>query len=231
MKSITKLNGFKLHNSLKVYKINNYFQQQQTISTTTHRNFIFNPFGNSDTNQHNSKGGNGIKYVEQRIIGYSQKQVFDVVSNVNNYKNFLPHVNDSKTSSMKPISDKPDKDGLIEYKTEGSLTVGFSPFTETYVSNVFLKSPVSVKAISENTKLFNRLVNHWTMAEGPSDNTCRLTFQVDFEFASKWYQTVANMFFNFLVKDMTDAFEKEMLKQYGPPSQITKKVYSTQKQC
>ncbi|EFC47305.1 predicted protein, partial [Naegleria gruberi] len=123
-------------------------------------------------------------------------QVFSVVSNVNDYKLFLPNVKDSAfVKNGKETVSEPDKDGLVEKSSEAYLTVGFPPFVETYTSTVTLKEPVSVRAVSQNMKLFNKLSNYWTIAEGPAENTCRLTFHVDFEFSSKLYQHVANMFF------------------------------------
>jgi len=168
----------------------------ETMKTNQLRTMILPFFSSSSTSNHHHQH-NGIKYVEQRIIGYKPEQVYKVVSNVNEYKNFLPNVKDSAFLNTPIVESPPDKDGLVERKTEAYLTVGFPPFLETYTSTVQLKEPISVKASSCNMKLFNRLVNHWTIAEGPSENTCRLTFHVDFEFSSKWYQSVANMFFDF----------------------------------
>ena len=140
----------------------------------------------------------GIKFVEQRVIGYKPEQVYHVVSNVTDYKHFVPNVKDSAFVNLdKATETPPDENGFVEKKTEAYLTVGFPPFLETYTSTVYLKSPVSVKAESKNMKLFNRLINHWVIAEGPSEDTCRLTFHVDFEFSSRLYQSVANMFFDF----------------------------------
>ena len=56
----------------------------------------------------------------------------------------------------------------------------------------------------------------------------RLKFLVEFQFASQWYQTVANMFFKFLVNSMTDAFESRCREVYGPPSIASKKIYDRQ---
>ncbi|KAG2373665.1 hypothetical protein C9374_011954 [Naegleria lovaniensis] len=155
----------------------------------------------------------GIKFVEQRVIGYKPEQVYHVVSNVTDYKHFVPNVKDSAFVNLdKATTSPPDEN-------------------ETYMSTVFLKSPVSVRAESKNVKLFNRLINHWVIAEGPSEDTCRLTFHVDFEFSSRLYQSVANMFFDFLVKNMTDAFEKRLAQVYGKPSQQTKIVYTKTQQC
>lgn len=173
---------------------------KQNVECTLLKNYEFNQVRGFLPNPFAPPTGNaaGIKYVEQRIIGFSPEQVYSVVSNVNDYKLFLPNVKDSAfIKNGKETVSEPDKDGLVEKSSEAYLTVGFPPFVETYTSTVTLKEPVSVRAVSQNMKLFNKLSNYWTIAEGPAENTCRLTFHVDFEFSSKLYQHVANMFFDF----------------------------------
>ena len=108
---------------------------------------------------------------------------------------------------------------------EAQLTVGFPPFFESYVSRVNFSFPHYVRAESKSGKLFSHLVNKWELypvyhnphthqSSGHHQSTAtsivtdqqgqpviphatRLKFLVEFEFASQWYQTVANMFFKF----------------------------------
>ena len=70
--------------------------------------------------------------------------------------------------------------------------------------------------------------HHHASHQAVAPHATRLKFLVEFEFASQWYQTVANMFFKFLVNSMTDAFEKRCREVYGPPSIPSKKIYDKQ---
>ena len=63
---------------------------------------------------------------------YSQQQLYDLVSNVAEYRNFVPLCTDSK------VVFKNDKLMLAK------LTVGFAGITESYTSKVTLKRPSSV---------------------------------------------------------------------------------------
>lgn len=46
----------------------------------------------------------GVVYIEERIMGYSPVQVFEVVANIDNYKLFLPHVKDSVITNHHKVS-------------------------------------------------------------------------------------------------------------------------------
>jgi coenzyme Q-binding protein COQ10 len=173
-----------------------------TTTTSTQCRYFFNQSKDKATNK-----GNGISYVEERIIGYAPNQIFNVVANVSQYKLFLPHVKDSFVISQ--------SNGMME----AQLTVGFPPFFENYVSKVRFTYPQYVEAEATSTKLFKHLLNRWelspvivqhsntiqnantttTTAASPPQQAqaTKLRFMVEFKFASQWYQTVANMFFSF----------------------------------
>jgi len=159
---------------------------------------------------------------------YTPKQVFDVVSNVNQYKYFIPHVKNSKILKYKNLPAQDCPPGIKSYQPtaymSAELEVGFPPFLEKYVSDIIVRDATYVRATAQSSKLFTHLGNIWELKPGPTPNSCTLTFHVDFGFASKWYQKVADMFFNFLVKRMTDAFEHRCKQLYGPPSTPTVKV-------
>lgn len=126
--------------------------------------------------------------------------MFDVVSNVNQYKLFLPHVKNSKILKYKKIPPNDDPPGINNYHPSAyfsaELEVGFPPFLEKYVSDIIVREGAYVRANAQNSKLFTHLGNIWEFKPGPIPNSCILTFHVDFGFASKWYQKVADMFFN-----------------------------------
>ncbi|KAL0476834.1 coenzyme Q-binding protein ZGC, mitochondrial [Acrasis kona] len=191
-------------------------------SGSLQRRGFLNMFGNVQ------KTHKGIHYVEQVEIGYTPKQVFDVVSNVDEYKQFLKHVRDSKQYNYKAITQKNDNLGNMQPTAymNADLEVGFPPFIEKYTSSIILRDPDYVRVEAEPSRLFTHLENIWEMKEGSVAKSCILTFYVNFGFSNELYQKVANTFFNLLVKTMTDSFEKRCNSKYGKPSVTTRIIKS-----
>eukprot|EP01114_Cavostelium_apophysatum_P009695 TRINITY_DN22932_c0_g1_i1.p1 TRINITY_DN22932_c0_g1~~TRINITY_DN22932_c0_g1_i1.p1 ORF type:complete len:212 (-),score=16.50 TRINITY_DN22932_c0_g1_i1:1-636(-) len=135
------------------------------------------------------------KYTERRTFQVSPQQLYEVVSSVEKYKDFLPWCVESTILS---------RDGNV---MEAELTVGFKLFEERYTSRVEVDPNRSVKATSASSNLFRSLTTSWTFEPGSSRNTCDTKFEVDFSFKSELHQSVANLFFDEVSKKMLQAFE------------------------
>ncbi|CAG8501981.1 4814_t:CDS:2 [Dentiscutata heterogama] len=151
-------------------------------------------------------------YTGHKVVGYTQKQLYDVVSNIDDYHLFIPFCTNSEVL----------KSQYIDRRTKiltAALGVGFQGFSETYVSEVTCERPYFVQAIASSDALFKHLVTTWRFTpheEFPSTH-CNLDFCLEFEFASSIHAQVANVFFDQVNELIVTAFEERCNQVYGPP--------------
>uniref|UniRef100_A0A1Y1JXP4 Coenzyme Q-binding protein COQ10 START domain-containing protein n=1 Tax=Photinus pyralis TaxID=7054 RepID=A0A1Y1JXP4_PHOPY len=136
---------------------------------------------------------------------YSPEQMYNVVTDVENYKYFLPFCKKSDVLSR-------SSSNLRAY-----LEIGFPPIVESYVSEVTLNRPNYTKAVCRDGKLFHYLVTYWKFSPGLRSNpySSIVDFSVDFEFRSVLHSNLAHMFFDKLVQQMEGAFLVEAKRRYG----------------
>ena len=104
-----------------------------------------------------------------------------------------------------------------------------------YISKIRLKPPNSLTTVTEDSTLFHHLESLWKFEQGPTPDTCWLSFHVDFAFKSPLYKhvaassvypnmcervrwQVATVFFEEVVKRMMGAFVGRCEVLYGPSS-------------
>eukprot|EP00850_Spirogloea_muscicola_P014770 SM000108S14214 [mRNA] locus=s108:219662:221627:- [translate_table: standard] len=158
--------------------------------------------------------GDARHYEEERILGYSPTQLFDVVSAVDLYEDFVPWCQRSNV-----IWKKGDE-------MDAELEIGFKLFRERYISHVRTTRPSLVKTTVSQSTLFDHLDNMWEFRPGPAPGTTNLHFAVDFRFKSALYRRAADLFFDEVVSRLVGSFERRCLVVYGPGVDVRRLLQS-----
>ncbi|CAH1397517.1 unnamed protein product [Nezara viridula] len=148
------------------------------------------------------------EYSARKVVGFTMEEIYSVVQDVENYRDFVPFCTKSVVHIRKPE------------QLSGELEIGFPPILESYTSRVTLVRPRLVQAVCTDGRLFDHLVTTWRFNPGlkQEPRSCLIDFYVSFEFKSLLHSQLAHMFFNELVRQMESAFFREAEKRYGQPS-------------
>lgn len=140
-------------------------------------------------------------YFERKKLDLPYYHVFNVISDVNSYEQFVPWC---KKSVVTTFSDNKN--------FHADLVIGYGPFEERYTSSVELSSypegQSKIKAKSIQTHLLDFLETEWIISPAGHDKLSSwVTFRIAFQFKSNVYRQVADLFFDDIVKKMVKAFE------------------------
>ncbi|KAG8999077.1 hypothetical protein FRB94_003349 [Tulasnella sp. JGI-2019a] len=196
------------------------------------------PFNNA--NEGGDPESNNNAYHERKIMPYSQKQLFDIVSDVGSYNRFLPFCKRSRMVRA-PVP-RPTQTNKDAYDVQHELTIGFLAFEESYVSTVKCVPFESVEATASSA-LFKSLTTSWrfqpasrysphatsatsdpprsapgtdtSLASPGGQGPTLLSIDIDYAFASPTHATVAAKVFGSVSSQIMQAFEKRCLEVYG----------------
>jgi coenzyme Q-binding protein COQ10 len=139
-------------------------------------------------------------HAEQRVLPYTQEQLFDLVADIERYPEFLPWCLGARIRERQP------------HLVVADLIIGFKMFRERFTSRVELDPPRRIN-VTYAEGPFRYLNNHWIFEKVPEG--CRIDFFVDFEFKSRLMQKVIEVLFGEAVRRMVSAFEGRARDLYG----------------
>ena len=134
-----------------------------------------------------------MKHEEKRIINHTPQNLYNLVSDVKKYPEFLPWCLGARVKN------------LLQNEFDADLIIGFKIYKEVYSSQILL-DPNNYKIIvNYKDGPFEYLYNYWIFKE--KNAGCEIEFMVEFKFKSIFLQTVMESLFSEAVKKMVKAFE------------------------
>ena len=134
-----------------------------------------------------------MKHEEKRIINHTPQNLYNLVSDVKKYPDFLPWCLGARVKN------------LLQNEFDADLIIGFKIYKEVYSSQILL-DPNNYKIIvNYKDGPFEYLYNYWIFKE--KNAGCEIEFMVEFKFKSIFLQTVMESLFSEAVKKMVKAFE------------------------
>ena len=133
-----------------------------------------------------------IEHRETRFVPYPAELMYAVVSDVEQYPQFLPCV-----VALRVLARRDN--GL-----SAEMVVGYGALRERYTSDVALDPVARSVAVTQTAGPFKTLENHWRFT--PRDEGCEIEFSISFEFKSRLLQGVAGAKFEKAMLKMTGAF-------------------------
>jgi ribosome-associated toxin RatA of RatAB toxin-antitoxin module len=135
------------------------------------------------------------------LVPYSSQKMFDLVNDVENYKNFLPWCGGSE---------------VIEESEEtsvASITIAFKGVHKTFTTANRLKYHTEIR-IAMVDGPFSKLEGIWTF-KALDENACKLSVDLDFDFSNRIVGAVIGPVFKIIADSMIDSFCKRAEQIYG----------------
>jgi coenzyme Q-binding protein COQ10 len=152
------------------------------------------------------------KHNETRPLAYTPEQMFDLVSDVARYPEFLPWV-----SAIRVRSD--DGEEMV-----ADMIVGFKGIKETFTSRVHKHRPDHVRVDYLDGPL-KHLHNEWQFRPDGQGGTL-VDFEVEFEFKNRLFEMLAGQMFDKALRKMIGAFETRAAQLYGDSGSSSSSAHS-----
>lgn len=151
------------------------------------------------------------RYALTKTINAQPEQIYDVISEVSKYREFIPYCKESFVNKRNPVDGKP---------TEAGLRIGFRQYDEKYTCDVkcsrYLDKGVEtyrVIADSITHSLFKGLCTRWTIKPHPDrHHASQVELILSFEFKSRLYNSVSAIFANSVTELALRAFDRRVFQ-------------------
>ena len=142
-------------------------------------------------------------------VNYSAQQMFDMVSDVASYHQFLPLCTKSDIYDLSS-----DDNGVKRFKAALKIERKALKITETFISDVVV-NPTRMTVISKsNGGPIKQLTNSWRFVEN-GEGGCHTKMVLDFEMSSLPLRLLMKASFDLVMGKLTSSFEKRAAELYG----------------
>lgn len=141
-----------------------------------------------------------------RILPYTPAQLFALVGDVERYPEFIRWV-----ISLRAWNRRTGAEGVTTMDAEAQ--VKFSIVRERFATRVRLDEPFKAIDVELLSGPFRKLETRWRFR--PHVNGCELTFEIDFEFGSRFLGGLLAANFDRAVARIIDAFDRRAKALYG----------------
>ncbi|KAJ9465104.1 Coenzyme Q-binding protein COQ10 [Diplonema papillatum] len=157
-----------------------------------------------------------ICYCEHLILGWSPEQMYQVVSDVEKYTDFLPWCVDSTVRGVQV-----NGEGEM-VQMDARICIGVSFFKQKYLSSVEFFPPhnrIRATLTGETEgELLEYLQCEWSFSAGPTPNSAEVDFEVIFKFRNSMHQQFTGTVLSQVVEPMVSFFASRSSRLYGEPS-------------
>lgn len=141
-----------------------------------------------------------------KVLSFKRSPVtcFNTVADMAKYQEFVPWMRDIKLSITGPTT------------RDCELTIGYPPFTQSYLSKVTLDFPKKIVSLSNENDVFEIMESIWEFYPDPdeirkdSDKIpllmCQSVYSVRFKFKSMLYHNVSSGVLNMILNETSKAF-------------------------
>lgn len=138
----------------------------------------------------------------EKVLPYSQDQLYKMVSDVSSYPEFLPWC-----EAARILEDNGDV--II-----AELIIKFRGIHGRYTSRVFLDDKDKEISVELVQGPFKHLYNGWKFSKAKEGGTL-VEFDIDFTMRSKIFEKVVDFMFDEVLEHMIEAFEKRAKTLFG----------------
>ena len=149
------------------------------------------------------------KFTVTRCVDFSSTQIFAVVADVANYKEFLPMVERSTVRNRKPA-----EEGCENFSADLVVAYHKLRIQEEFASHVETSLPKLLVTTVSSGNAVKRLNSTWQITP-ISGNASDITFTVDYELKSAMLQMLLSGMFDSAMRRIMSAFEERARKIYS----------------
>ena len=139
-----------------------------------------------------------------RELGYDQRQLYSLVSDISKYNEFIPGIQKSTVTSQ------------LDDAITAELVFGVNQVSQKFMSQVHLKPYSQIMATCKNGHLFNNLFTIWDFIYISNQSTL-VKLQIDLQFNNPVIAKVSGVVLDESAAKIMQCFEKRAHQLYGKP--------------